>query len=168
MPAKKKSAISKVKLKKEKVEKKVEAAEVKSEEVVIEKETRPYHQGVGRRKTSVAIVKIFPNGKGEIIVNGKHGEAYFAEPHFFDIILAPLVTVNMVHNFDYKIKVNGGGKHSQAEAVRHGIARAIVNFDQETRTSLKKLGFLRRDARAKERKKYGLKRARKGPQFSKR
>jgi len=132
------------------------------------RETRLYHFAVGRRKTSSAVIKLFPQGKGEFIVNEKPLEQYFAEPFLSDLILVPFATIGREKEFDIKAQVSGGGKHSQAEAVRHGIARALVGFDHELRTTLKKSGFLTRDSRAKERKKYGLKRARKAPQFSKR
>jgi len=132
------------------------------------KENRLYHFAVGRRKTSHASVKLFPNGKGEFTINGKLLTEYFAEPFYASQVLAPFATVGKEKEFDCSVRVLGGGKHSQAEAVRHGIARALVGFDADLRTTLKKSGFLTRDSRAKERKKYGLKRARKGPQFSKR
>jgi len=133
-----------------------------------EVEKRLYHFAVGRRKTASAKIKLFPRGKGEIVVNEKILTDYFKEPNFSATALQPLTALGKEIEFDIKAKVTGGGKHAQAEAVRHGIARALVGFDNELRTTLKKSGFLTRDARAKERKKYGLKRARKGPQFSKR
>jgi small subunit ribosomal protein S9 len=132
------------------------------------KENRLYHFAVGRRKTSHASVKLFPNGKGEFKINGKELTEYFSEPFYASQVLAPFATVGKEKEFDVSVRVLGGGKHSQVEAIRHGIARALVGSDEDLRTTLKKLGFLTRDSRAKERKKYGLKRARKGPQFSKR
>jgi small subunit ribosomal protein S9 len=139
-----------------------------SVEVQEEKDNRQYHKSVGRRKTAVANLKLFPKGEGKFVVNGKEMKVYFAEPGFADIVLAPFNMLNNQKDFDIKVIVKGGGKHAQAEAARHAIARALVDFDQELRTTLKKSGYLSRDSRAKERKKYGLKRARKAPQFSKR
>lgn len=150
---------------KEKAKQEEQKTEAMSSE---KKEGRLYHFAVGRRKTAHAVVKLFPKGKGEVIVNGKPLEQYFPEPFVSDLVLAPLVLVGKEKEVDCSVRVLGGGRHSQAEAVRHGIARALVGFDQDLRSTLKKAGFLTRDARAKERKKYGLKRARKGPQFSKR
>ena len=127
-----------------------------------------YFFAVGRRKTSTCTVRLYEKGKGEIEVNNKPFKAYFAEPYLEEKILAPLALVGKDKAFDITIKASGGGKMSQAVAVRLGIARAPVVSEAELRTTLKREGFLTRDPRAKERKKYGLKRARKAPQFSKR
>jgi len=126
-----------------------------------------YTLGVGRRKTSTCLVRLY-KGTGEVLVNGKTFEEYFSEPFMMQKILTPLALVGKDKAYDITIKISGGGKNSQAEAVRLGIARALVAEDAELRTTLKHEGFLTRDPRAKERKKYGLKRARKAPQYSKR
>ena len=124
-------------------------------------------RGTGRRKTAVARVRIWP-GTGRITVNGKPLEQYFPDPTMRMSVLGPLVAVESVDKFDIAATVSGGGVSGQAGAVRHGIARSLVLMDVEMRPPLKKLGFLTRDSRMKERRKYGLKKARKAPQFSKR
>ncbi|MGA1846060.1 30S ribosomal protein S9 [Deferribacter abyssi] len=126
-----------------------------------------YYYGTGRRKTSVARVFLKP-GNGNITVNGKTLDEYFERPTLKMIILQPLETVNAIGKFDFYITVKGGGKSGQAGAVRHGIARALVAYNEEFRPALKKKGFLTRDPRMVERKKYGKPKARKSPQFSKR
>jgi len=127
-----------------------------------------YFQAVGRRKTTTAEVKLFLNDGGKILINGKDLKEYF--PSFFlqKIVFSPLELVKCQNKFKILVKVKGGGKISQAEAVRHGIARALVNFNPDFRKKLKKAGFLKRDPRMKERKKPGLKRARRAPQWQKR
>lgn len=127
-----------------------------------------YLYAVGRRKSAVARIRLFKNGSGKIIVNEKNYNQYFPQPEFQQIILQPLEAVGKQKNLDFSIKVAGGGSRGQAEACRHGIARALVTADKDLRTTLKPLGFLRRDPREKERKKPGLKRARRAPQWSKR
>ncbi|MFC1750759.1 30S ribosomal protein S9 [Pseudomonadota bacterium] len=127
-----------------------------------------YYYAAGKRKTSVARVRLFPKGSGDIIVNEKPAKDYFIYSTSMGVIKSPLKLVGAVNNFDITIKVIGGGPSSQAEAVRHGIAKALLSYDHTYRSSLKKAGFLTRDARIKERKKPGLKRARRAPQFSKR
>ncbi len=122
---------------------------------------------VGKRKTAVAQV-IVSNGQGKITVNELPLEGYFGTPDLRNIVLQPLVSIGMDKTVAVRGKVHGGGIHAQAESMRHAITRAIVAFDPETRRTLKKLGFLTRDPRVKERKKPGLKRARRAPQFSKR
>ncbi len=126
-----------------------------------------YTYGTGRRKTSCARVFIKP-GKGNITINGKEAAAYFERPTLTMISLQPLVTVNAEGKFDLYITVKGGGKSGQAGAVRHGLARALCEFDATNRPALKKEGFLTRDSRAVERKKPGKPKARKSSQFSKR
>lgn len=121
----------------------------------------------GRRKTSTARVILIP-GKGDIIVNGKPVKEYFSRPILNMILRQPLELTEMVNKYDIKVNVCGGGISGQAGAVRHGISRALVNSDEKLRPDLKKAGFLTRDSRMKERKKYGRKKARKGFQFSKR
>lgn len=131
-----------------------------------QKET--YFYANGKRKTSVASVRIYQNGKGMFTVNNRTLENYFPVFTDRDKILSPLRIVNKTKDFDISARVHGGGVHSQAEAVRHGISKALLQFDVSHRTALKSAGFLTRDSRVKERKKYGLKRARRAPQFSKR
>jgi small subunit ribosomal protein S9 len=123
--------------------------------------------GVGRRKTSVAQANLTA-GKGEITVNKLKFEQYFQTDDLQRIIRHPMVSIGIDTALDIRSKVSGGGIHSQAEALRHAISRALIILDPESRRTLKKLGFLKRDPRVKERKKPGLKRARRAPQFSKR
>ena len=125
-----------------------------------------YFYANGKRKTSIARIRLY-EGKGEIIVNENSLEDYFFGT-LIGNVKAPLKLVDMLKRFDITVKVTGGGISSQAEAVRHGIAKALIVFDPELRTPLKRAGFLTRDARVKERKKFGLHRARRAPQWSKR
>ena len=138
-----------------------------SKEIPNEIRKGKYFYGVGGRKTAKARVRIY-KGKGEITINGKKAEEYFKNDLLIKIIDKPLTLTNNSNKFDLLIKVVGGGKRGQADAIRHGISRALVSFNQELKTTLKKAGFLTRDPRIKERKKYGLKRARKAPQYRKR
>ncbi len=126
-----------------------------------------YHLGVGKRKTAIALVRMHEKGKGEIFVNNHKFEDYFFG-NLIENALQPLQLTGKETEFNISIKVMGGGVSSQAEAIRHGIARALVLFDSELRGVLKKAGLLTRDARVKERKKPGLKRARRAPQWKKR
>lgn len=130
--------------------------------------TGNYYYANGKRKTSVSTVRMYANGKGEITINERTFENYFTLFLDQDKILAPLRLTNTLKTFDITVQVQGGGVHSQAEAVRHGIAKALLAYDVALRSILKPVGFLTRDSRVKERKKYGLHRARRGPQFSKR
>ncbi len=123
--------------------------------------------GTGRRKKSIARVRI-TNGNGKITINNKTLDEFFGIETLKVIVKQPLVSTNSLDKFDVVAKVTGGGISGQAGAVRHGIARALVEANAEYRPVLKSAGFLTRDARMKERKKYGLKKARKAPQFSKR
>jgi len=123
--------------------------------------------GTGRRKSSIARVRLV-EGKGNITVNGKDINEYFGEETLRVIVKQPLTVTNTLTKFDVIVKVQGGGFSGQAGAVRHGIARALNEANAEYRPVLKSNGFLTRDPRMKERKKYGLKKARKAPQFSKR
>src|SRR2546430_315680 len=123
--------------------------------------------GTGKRKTSVARVILRP-GDGATWINGKTIEEYFPRATHRFVVLAPLRTAGVEGTFDLRVRVHGGGPSGQAGAVRHGIARALVEADPELRVSLKRAGFLTRDARIVERKKAGLHKARKAPQFSKR
>ena len=129
---------------------------------------KKYHYGTGRRKSSVARVRVYENGTGSIIVNGRDIDEYFGLDTLKLIVRQPLVSTGMVDRVDVVVNVAGGGVSGQAGAIRHGIARALLQADPEYRPILKKAGFLTRDPRMKERKKYGLKAARRAPQFSKR
>ena len=132
-----------------------------------------YIEAVGRRKTSTARVRIWQATKFGFIVNGKDAKEYFQTEDTRRLIGDPIIKgtssqEKMNYKWNIEAKVSGGGIHSQAEAVRHGLARALVLFDIELRPKLKTLGYLKRDPRAKERRKFGLKKARKAPQWSKR
>ncbi len=124
-------------------------------------------RAVGRRKTAAARVRLMP-GKGSIQINGKDYKEYFPITFWQEKVEAPLKVVGKESNFDITIKVVGGGTNAQAEAIRHGIARALVAWDELLKPVLKAEGFLTRDSRAKERKKYGRHRARRGHQWRKR
>jgi len=130
--------------------------------------SKKFYSGVGKRKTAIAQVRIFDKGKGEYLVNDKAAEKYFPTEELQKIINQPLKLLTLENKFNISVKIKGGGPKSQAEAVRHGLARALENFDKELRKTLKVAGFLKRDARIKERKKPGLKRARRAPQWAKR
>ena len=123
--------------------------------------------GTGRRKKSVARVFLTP-GKGKITINSRDLDEYFGLETLKVIVRQPLVATETVDKYDVLVNVKGGGYTGQAGAIRHGIARALLNVDADFRPTLKKAGFLTRDPRMKERKKYGLKAARRAPQFSKR
>ena len=125
------------------------------------------YYGTGRRKTSVARVRLVP-GAGKITINGRDMEEYFGLKTLELIVRQPLVLTEMVDRYDVLASVSGGGASGQAGAIRHGISRALLELDGELRPALKKAGFLTRDSREKERRKYGLKKARKASQFSKR
>ena len=131
------------------------------------KVVKSFFYGTGRRKCSVAKVRVV-SGQGKIIVNGLPVSDYFGRKVLELTVKQPLVVTNTVDKYDILASVHGGGKSGQAGAVRHGIARALLKADEEFRLPLKKAGFLTRDPRMKERRKYGLKKARKAPQFSKR
>lgn len=139
---------------------------------MVEKKTEKYFEAVGRRKTSTARVRITPGAKASFVVNGKDAKEYFQTEESRRLVQGPIVTGGDAEEkptkWHIEAKVNGGGLHSQAEAVRHGLSRALVEFDAELRGGLKDLGYLKRDPRAKERRKFGLKKARKAPQWSKR
>ena len=132
------------------------------------KSKRPYMYGTGRRKSSVARVHLIPGGTGAITINGRDIDEYFGLETLKLIVRQPLVTTGTVDKVDVEATVAGGGVSGQAGAIRHGIARALLVVDAAYRPALKSAGFLTRDPRMKERKKYGLKAARLAPQFSKR
>ncbi len=127
-----------------------------------------YFEGVGRRKTASARVRIYPGGSGNWLVNDKSLEEYFPREGDIPTLIEPLEVVEMRGQFDVSVRVKGGGVSGQAGAVRLGLARALLKFDPELRPTLRKSGLLTRDARMKERKKPGLKRARKAPTYTKR
>jgi small subunit ribosomal protein S9 len=131
-------------------------------------ETKNFVKGIGRRKTSTASVRLVTAGKNEVTVNGKDASVYFPTEEMRAIIFEAFTIAKLPVQFSASVKVSGGGIHSQAEAIRHGIARALIEYDLESRKKLKKEGFLKRDPRAKERRKFGLKKARKAAQWSKR
>jgi len=129
---------------------------------------RVVYWGTGRRKSSVARVRLVP-GTGEIIVNNKSGTDYFNRiPNYIQTLKAPLETLGLENQYDILVNAHGGGLTGQSDAVKLGVARALCQLDPENRQPLKVEGYLTRDPRAKERKKYGLHKARKAPQYSKR
>lgn len=130
-------------------------------------ETKPYFYGTGRRKNSVARVRVY-NGTGKIIINDRDIDDYFGLETLKLIVRQPLAVAGVEGKFDIVVRVAGGGVSGQAGAIRHGLSRALLVYDENLRGELKKAGFLTRDPRMKERKKYGLKAARRAPQFSKR
>ncbi len=130
-------------------------------------ESNPYFYGTGRRKSSVARVRVYA-GAGKIIINDREIDDYFGLETLKLIVRQPLALTDTAEKFDIICRVGGGGVTGQAGAIRHGIARALLQYDENLRPALKKAGFLTRDPRMKERKKYGLKGARRAPQFSKR
>jgi len=129
---------------------------------------RYYYEGVGRRKTATARVRIYDEGSGEMLVNDKPIREYFPRTGDVEDILNPLRAVGMESRFDVTVRVKGGGVTGQSDAVRLGLARALLKYDEQLRQALRKAKLLTRDARAKERKKPGLKRARKAPTYTKR
>ena len=130
-------------------------------------ETTPFFYGTGRRKKSIARVRVYA-GTGKIIINDRDIDDYFGLETLKLIVRQPLALTETAEKFDIICRVNGGGVTGQAGAIRHGISRALLQYDENLRVELKKAGFLTRDPRMKERKKYGLKGARRAPQFSKR
>jgi small subunit ribosomal protein S9 len=126
------------------------------------------YQGTGRRKSAVARVRLVP-GNGQLTINGKPGDLYLQfNPDYLAVAKAPLETLGLENEYDILVNAHGGGLTGQADAVRLGVARALCQLDPDNRKPLKIEGYLTRDPRAKERKKYGLRKARKAPQFSKR
>ena len=129
---------------------------------------RKYYYGTGRRKSSVARVRVYENGTGNITINGRDIDNYFGLDTLKMVVRQPLVSTDLLGKVDVVVTVCGGGVTGQAGAIRHGISRALLRVNGEFRPTLKAAGFLTRDPRMKERKKYGLKAARRAPQFSKR
>jgi len=146
---------------KKKEEKKITAASAKKGEA-------SYHYANGKRKCAIATVRLYEKGSGNITVNDKHFKDYFTFGTYLDTVVSPLKLVDKLKQFDVSVRVKGGGQRGQADAICHGIAKALVTFDPALRAILKPAGFLTRDARVKERKKFGLHRARRAQQFSKR
>ncbi len=134
----------------------------------ISEETGRYYEAVGRRKTAVARVRLFESARAGYTINDREVEMYFATEVLRNVATSAMTTHKIQKKFKVVAKVHGGGTSAQAEAVRHGIARALLVYDIELRGKLKKEGFLKRDAREKERRKFGLKKARKAAQWSKR
>lgn len=132
------------------------------------KKVNKYYSAIGRRKTAVARIRLFTQGKKEFLVNDKPYKDYFPTLELQKIASASLETMKCLERFYISAKVKGGGVHSQAEAIRHGIARALILFNSNFHKRLKKVGYLTRDPRMRERKKFGLKRARRAPQWQKR
>ena len=127
-----------------------------------------YVEAIGRRKTSTARVRLTPSQKASFVVNARDVRQYFKTDELFKIVNDPFTKRKIPFKFIITVKVMGGGIHSQAEAVRHGITRVLVSLNEDLKPKLKKFGFLKRDPRSKERRKFGLKKARKAPQWSKR
>ena len=130
--------------------------------------SNPYFYGTGRRKSSVARVRVYPNGTGAVTINGRDIDDYFGLDTLKLIVRQPMELTETLGAFDIVCTVAGGGVTGQAGAIRHGLSRALLQYNEELRPVLKKAGLLTRDPRMKERKKYGLKKARRAPQFSKR
>ena len=158
-----KKAVSK-KTKKTKVKKKVSKRKPRKAETDKEK----YYEAIGRRKTATARVRLFTKGEGFFLVNEKPVDEYFPTLEMREIARASLKKMKSLDRFRASVLVRGGGLHAQAEAIRHGTARALVKFNSDYRKRLKRVGFLTRDPRMRERKKFGLKRARRAPQWQKR
>ena len=149
-------------------EAKVEALDTEEMEASKVAKGGSYIAAVGRRKTSIARVRLIKNGKGTITVNGQPFEKYFTTFDLREQMIAPLKVTGQENAVDVSVKVEGGGTRGQAEAARHGLSRTLVELNPTFRKTLKKLGYLMRDPRKKERKKFGLKGARRAPQWSKR
>jgi small subunit ribosomal protein S9 len=130
--------------------------------------SQQYYEGIGRRKAASARVRLYPGGTGNLTINDKEGDEYMPRAGDVDIIFEPLRTLGQEKNYDISVHVNGGGVSGQRDSIRLGVARALLKVDPESKPSLKRQKFLTRDARVKERKKPGLKRARKAPTYTKR
>ena len=162
-----KTVVEKVDVKK--VPKKVEIKETeKSKEEFVPKPTKGYLEAIGRRKTATARVRILTTGDKELVINDKPYKTYFTIPELQQTLTASLEKMKCIDKFKISVKVKGGGIFAQATAVRHAIARVLVKFNPDFRKRLKKAGHLTRDPRMRERKKFGLKRARRAPQWKKR
>jgi len=162
--SKPKKTVKKEKVKKKIIKKQIVKKEEKKEEETAEK----YFEAMGKRKTARARVRLFTQGKKEIKVNEKPFKTYFPTSDLQKIIESPLESIKCLEKFRFSILLKGGGFHAQAEAARHGISRALCLLNPYFKKKLRKAGFLTRDSRMRERKKFGLKRARRAPQWSKR
>lgn len=151
---------------------KIEKDEFTADDFVIpvdkDLKSEKYYEAMGRRKTAVARVRFYTRGDKQFLVNNKPYQEYFPHPEFQEIAIASLKKMKCLDRFRILAKVTGGGPHAQAEAIRHGTARVLVGFNPNFRKRLRKAGYLTRDPRMRERKKFGLKRARRAPQWSKR
>lgn len=127
-----------------------------------------YYEGIGRRKSATARVRLYPGGTGNVVINDKDGSDYLPRPGDVDILLEPLTVLGQAKAYDVSVHVNGGGVTGQRDAILLGVARALVKIDPEVKGQLRDHSYLTRDARVKERKKPGLKRARKAPTYTKR
>ena len=127
-----------------------------------------YYEGIGRRKESTARVRIFPGGTGRLTINDRDGGEYLSRAGDFEIVIQPLTVIGQERSYDISVHVNGGGVSGQRDAIRLGLARALLELDPELKPQLRDAELLTRDARVKERKKPGLKRARKAPTYTKR
>ena len=127
-----------------------------------------YYEGIGRRKAASARVRLFPGGTGNLIINDKEGKDFMPREGDVEILLEPLTVIGQEGSYDVSVHVNGGGVSGQRDAIKLGVARALLKIDPDLRPRLKEKGFLTRDPRVKERKKPGLKRARKAPTYTKR
>ncbi|MBU3934741.1 30S ribosomal protein S9 [Patescibacteria group bacterium] len=138
--------------------------------VISEKDLKSdrYYEAVGRRKTAVARVRFYTRGDKQFLINNKPYQEYFSQPEFQEIAVSSLKKMNCLDKFRVLVRVTGGGVRAQAEAIRHGAARVLIGFNPNFRKRLRKAGYLTRDPRMRERKKFGLKRARRAPQWSKR
>lgn len=141
---------------------------IKNDQTETEQFKGKFISATGRRKTAVAKVRLYKNGAGLILINNQKFDLYFPEDEQRTIVLQPLKLTGILNDFNFSFKVSGGGKKNQAEATRHGLARALITFNPDLKPALRAKGFLTRDARIKERKKPGLKKARRAPQWSKR
>ena len=163
------------KIKKTKIKKKVKTKKIKAEKAVPkEKAEKPkidqerYFEAVGRRKTAVARTRLFTRGGKSFLINKKPLNIYFPTLELQQIAQSSLKKMKSLDRFKVSVRVKGGGLHAQAEAIKHGVARALVLFNPDYRKRLRRAGFLTRDPRMRERKKFGLKRARRAPQWQKR
>src|SRR3989338_6060777 len=129
---------------------------------------KKYTEAIGRRKTATARVRLVESTKNNFVINERELKDFFGTEELIKIVQDPILKSKTTSMYEVSAHVNGGGTHAQAEAIRHGVSRALIIIDIEHRDKLKKLGFLKRDPRAKERRKFGLKKARKAPQWSKR
>lgn len=127
-----------------------------------------YYEGIGRRKESTARVRLFPGGTGRLVINDRDGGEYLSRAGDFEIVMQPLTTIGQERSYDITVHVNGGGVTGQRDAIQLGLARALLKLDPDLKGQLRDAELLTRDARVKERKKPGLKRARKAPTYTKR